>query len=1518
MKKSRENKRGIGSAGGKKPHHALESKVHVKDEDLPSKLTYAAVALLVLVLGFFAIRSYVEIPVGKAYQIVLDEGVFTESVEMELLANVPEKFVFSLNGPVESARLRVSGTAENINIAIDDKIVFASFGILDGEIFDFSEDVGKQCAAYPCEVPFYIFSSADGSVFLQDIDIKVREITKEEKEKEKSKEAETATIPILVLKYFPLNSDGKLDHLTTWAACTSDGKVYNDLDGTGIPCDLSIIRSYTDELTAEGIDLLSKGSAYKGYKDSSASPYIIRSVVATKEYLEEIPKTFNILDGNPEIGKWAPRPGFVGDSLLIDLGKEQTISKIALNFWDADRPEKFHVDISETGQFAGEEKIVIAELDGLSGYEKINPSYAIQRKEYNFNPQKARYIKLVADAWRIDDPEGNSKQINLYELEIDADVSEARESSPDASARANAISYLDKEGICDYVDNKGVREVWVWMYHSNVTYPVESNMAMGKGSKEFWNYDGYGDVSNSYRENDLPVCQNTYTVYEFNYGRGAGELMEDFGHHFEAIFKYLDDDLFWNRFVGPFGDAASLSDKPGVKHCGWTHFAPNGEGDYDWYSEEDVMSDCEDWSPDLSGQAKPVDCHTWSGEVCDPSDAGAAWKAWWMQNIPGKGNELFYNGKKLRNWLEFIADFDGALKKGKSLVSEEEEPEEPEKPEEPETPKPVPEKCETSLDCPAFERCENDICVKFCGATSGGGEPGGGGGVGEAAEKSKESGYKSIASKLNSLGHDVIGKAEIPDYSIKKASGKIMFSTDSEVHVFDQQFDSFVLFDSKGNQMIVQKRKNKLDSSSKPTHIIEFNEKSLLAIKSEAEKELWIKAIEEKTIPKNIKEKIEDRLNKHEQRLEKAKQDAIKEMLEVNPDIESRIKSAYKKVFNGISVAISEDEASKIESLPSVKNVYRNEEVQAVLEESVNQIDADEVWKLLDKNGEPITGKGVTIGIIDTGVDYTHEDVGGCLGAGCKVISGYDFVNDDNDPKDDNGHGTHVAATAAGNGILKGVAPDASIVAYKVLDAGGSGSFDDVIGAIERSADPNQDNNFDDHLDVISLSLGGPGNPDDPVSKAIDNVVNAGVVAVVAAGNSGPDSNTIGSPGTARKAITVGAVDKCDLIAGFSSRGPVSWEGGILLKPDLVAPGVSICAAQFDGWLSERQCKDEQHIAISGTSMATPHVSGVAALLLQAHPEWNPDTVKSALMSTSLDLGLDFKDQGAGRINILDAHIGKIVIAPQSISFEFEAGEQSHKETLTIKNLKNEKITASLKVAELKDEEGNVYDFASLNASELAINANSQEDVGFIVGIPNDLGGTFTGKILVELEENEYYVPFLFERLSKLTLKAIGDKPLAPDFYIHSGLSSRKEAINGGFFGDFEGDTFTFKVEPGEYTAYAIGKESDYDYILMGSIEVPVGGNAQLDLDIEDAKKFNVLGESLKGIPLQLDQWTIGFNTYDDSGIQSVFYQDPATGNKTVYASKKPDNGFDTDIVLYYHGVPAKEDAVGQKEQVNS
>ncbi len=425
------------------------------------------------------------------------------------------------------------------------------------------------------------------------------------------------------------------------------------------------------------------------------------------------------------------------------------------------------------------------------------------------------------------------------------------------------------------------------------------------------------------------------------------------------------------------------------------------------------------------------------------------------------------------------------------------------------------------------------------------------------------------------------------------------------------------------NQPIDSKRQNK--EIEYLGFVIELDQLSLIAFKKE---------IENKGIAGNINGLLAD----HKDRIINIHNSIKSEINSILP--KAKIKHEYFKVFNGLSIDATDEDINKIKQLDFVKNIYPNYKITTFLMDSVPLINADDVWHLQDSQGRNITGQNITIAIIDTGVDYTHIDLGGCLGEDCKVAGGYDFINNDNDPMDDHGHGTHVAGIAAGNGALRGVAPDARIYAYKVLDSGGSGTWDEVISGIERAIDPNNDDDYSDRADVISMSIGSGGcvgTPDDPPSIAADNAVIAGSVVVIAAGNCGSDYGTIATPGNSRKAITVGASDKQDFIADFSSRGPTTTL--LTVKPDVVAPGVSICSAQWDSAWNWLECIDEHHVSISGTSMATPHVSGAAALIKQAHPDWTPDEIKYALRATAIDigLGLDILTQGYGRIDVLRA-----------------------------------------------------------------------------------------------------------------------------------------------------------------------------------------------------------------------------------------------------------------------------------------
>jgi hypothetical protein len=188
--------------------------------------------------------------------------------------------------------------------------------------------------------------------------------------------------------------------------------------------------------------------------------------------------------------------------------------------------------------------------------------------------------------------------------------------------------------IRHWVEEQGVKEVWLWGYHGGVIDIWESNMA-----------GPYGDISNSDRDpNDLPVLGTTYTVYHYNYQRGASEAVEDHMHQIEAILRFIDPHLFWDKFVG----------KPGEGRCGWAHYPPNAERDYDWANRNYIWTDIEDWKPDGGGQKQRMNCTRWN---CD----SLTWFIYWMQNLPGANNSLTYRGRPLTNWWRFIGDFDETM-----------------------------------------------------------------------------------------------------------------------------------------------------------------------------------------------------------------------------------------------------------------------------------------------------------------------------------------------------------------------------------------------------------------------------------------------------------------------------------------------------------------------------------------------------------------------------------------------------------------------------------------------------------------------------------------------------------------------------------------------------------------------------------------------------------------------------------------------------------------------------------------
>ncbi|RAS82032.1 S8 family peptidase [Priestia endophytica] len=329
-----------------------------------------------------------------------------------------------------------------------------------------------------------------------------------------------------------------------------------------------------------------------------------------------------------------------------------------------------------------------------------------------------------------------------------------------------------------------------------------------------------------------------------------------------------------------------------------------------------------------------------------------------------------------------------------------------------------------------------------------------------------------------------------------------------------------------------------------------------------------------------------------------------------------------------------------LETCSCVKTVHFNRSFQALLDKAVPASRAKNVMK----SGKVLTGEGINVAVLDTGV-YPHVDLDG------RIIAFKDVINNRTKPYDDNGHGTHCAGDVAGNGQVsngryKGPAPKANIIGVKVLDREGNGSLESVMRGIEWCILYNK-HHQDAPIHVISLSLGSKAirykeEEEDPVVYLVNEAWRNGIVVVAAAGNSGPASSTIDSPGVSSTIITVGASDhqntestvEDDTVAPFSSRGPTVYG---VEKPDILAPGVNIVSLRSPNSIID--CNEPEnrvgsgYFSLSGTSMATPICAGVIALILQSNPSLTPNEVKALLKEGADLLREDQNVYGYGFVN---------------------------------------------------------------------------------------------------------------------------------------------------------------------------------------------------------------------------------------------------------------------------------------------
>ncbi len=510
-----------------------------------------------------------------------------------------------------------------------------------------------------------------------------------------------------------------------------------------------------------------------------------------------------------------------------------------------------------------------------------------------------------------------------------------------------------------------------------------------------------------------------------------------------------------------------------------------------------------------------------------------------------------------------------------------------------------------------------------------------------------------------------------------------------------------------------------------------------------------------------------------------------------------------------------------------VERIWLDGPVRATLDRSVPQIGAPAAW------AAGHTGAGTTVAVLDTGIDGAHPDLAGA------VVGARDF-SDSGSTDDLVGHGTHVAATVTGSGRYKGVAPDAALLNGKVLDDSGFGTESGIIAGMEWAAA--------EGADVVNLSLGSamPSDGSDPMSQAVNRLTaETGALFVVSAGNSGP-STGVGSPAAADAALTVGAVDRADDLAPFSSRGPRK-DGAV--KPDITAPGVGIVAAKAAGGVIGDPVGDK-HVALSGTSMSSPHVAGAAAILAGQHPDWSPERIKAALMaSAAANPELSVYEQGAGRVDVAAAIGQRLTASPPSVAFGTARwphhDDQPIHRTVTYHNSGEEPVTLQVR-AELRDAAGDAAPAGMLTATpaRVTVPAGGQAEVALTatttVAAPD---GHYSGAVTATGGGTEVRTPIGLNKEVEsydVTLTHLGADGNPAADYLSQFVSLTEPEEHSGY--DPSG-TVVVRVPKGRYffSALLITASADRDLMtLVAEPSVLVDRDTSMVVDARDGKPVEI------------------------------------------------------------------------------
>ena len=519
-----------------------------------------------------------------------------------------------------------------------------------------------------------------------------------------------------------------------------------------------------------------------------------------------------------------------------------------------------------------------------------------------------------------------------------------------------------------------------------------------------------------------------------------------------------------------------------------------------------------------------------------------------------------------------------------------------------------------------------------------------------------------------------------------------------------------------------------------------------------------------------------------------------------------------------------------------VTKIWLDGRTHATLDRSTKQIGAPTAWK------QGYDGNGVKVAVLDTGYDAGHPDLAK------QVVASQSFVPDEA-VQDLHGHGTHTASIVAGlgtasGGVRKGVAPGADLLIGKVLDNNGGGYDSEAIAGMEWAVQQG--------AKVVSMSLGGwPSDGTDPMSEAVDRLSkSSGALFVIAAGNSGAEE-TVGSPGTASEALTVGAVDRADSLAAFSSRGPRLGDGA--LKPEVTAPGVEIAAARAAG-TEQGHVLGQYYTAMSGTSMATPHVAGAAAILAQRHPDWTGPQLKAALASTAVpSAGARTDQQGLGRVDIPNALDPKVL--PDTANLFF--GDLSWTGTtapapvsrkVAYHNNSSRPVTLTLSVA--AQSPAGVAAGLTVSPARLTVPAGGTASATVTLDLAKTQPAKYAGVLTARAGTTAYRTGLGFAaggRLNQVTVKAIGrDGQPATTRAGASGVQLWNQDtgdVNAIAFG--ETGSRTLDVPTGRYSvmAYAVGgDEADWanSITLLGDPDEWIDRDRTFTFDARTAHKVTI------------------------------------------------------------------------------